>query len=128
MEMIKNSFNWVEIPALDFERAKKFYSTIYDFEMPEMMLEEIQMGFLLMEQGGDVGGAICKGKSYAPSQDSRGPKVYLNGGKDLSVVLDRIEGAGGKVVLGKTLIRKDIGYFAIFVDSEGNELYLHSMG
>ncbi len=126
--MIKNSFNWVEIPALDFDRAKKFYNTIYDYEMTETMMGEIQMGFLLMEQGGNVGGAICKGEGYAPSEGSRGAKVYLNGGKDMTVVLDRIEGAGGKVVLGKTLITEDIGYFSIFVDSEGNELYLHSMG
>ena len=38
MEMFQNAVNWVEIPVLNFDRAKSFYSTIYDFEMPEMMM------------------------------------------------------------------------------------------
>ncbi len=38
MEMQKNAINWVEIPVSDFSRAKKFYSIIYDYEMPEMMM------------------------------------------------------------------------------------------
>ncbi|OGU25124.1 MAG: hypothetical protein A2X66_01015 [Ignavibacteria bacterium GWA2_54_16] len=33
--MLQNAINWFEIPVADFERAKKFYSTIYDFDMPE---------------------------------------------------------------------------------------------
>ena len=31
-----NSINWFEIPVTDFDRAKKFYETIYDAEIMEM--------------------------------------------------------------------------------------------
>ena len=31
MEMLQNAVNWLEIPVLNFDRAKLFYSTIYDF-------------------------------------------------------------------------------------------------
>ena len=82
------------------------------------------MGFMPFEMGKGIGGAIIKGEGYTPSRD--GAIVYLNGGDDLSVVLDRIQVAGGSVQVGKTLITDDIGYFALFVDSEGNRLALHS--
>lgn len=125
MEMLNNAINWFEIPVNDFKRAKKFYSTIYDFEMPEMAMGETMMGFLLYDQnGGGIGGAIVHGLNHVPSKD--GAKVYLNGGSDLNIVLQRVEGAGGKIVLQKTQITPEYGYFATFEDSEGNHVCLHS--
>ena len=83
------------------------------------------MGFLLYEQQvGRVGGAICFGAGYSPSQ--QGTLTYLNGGCDLNVVLNRVEKAGGKVVIPKTFIAPEHGYFARFTDTEGNLIALHS--
>jgi predicted enzyme related to lactoylglutathione lyase len=124
MEMVTHALNWFEIPVTDFERARDFYGKILDFEMPTQQMGEHMMGFMLFEMGKGVGGALIKGEGYTPSQD--GAVVYLNGGDDLTTVLDRIEGAGGSVLMGKTLITDDIGYFALFIDSEGNRLALHS--
>lgn len=126
MEMTTNALNWFEIPVADFARAKAFYSKIFDFEMPEMAMGPQTLGFLLHEQGKGVGGAIVKGEGYVPSMT--GSLVYLAGGSDLSVVLGRVETAGGKIVVGKTQIPPDMGYFAHFADSEGNLVGLHSMG
>jgi hypothetical protein len=126
MEMVKNAVSWFEIPAADFERAKKFYSTIFDFEMPEMVMGPNRMGFLLCDQkAGGIGGAIVAGPWYRPSGD--GTTVYLAAGEDLNVVLNRIEPAGGKIMVRKTLVAEDLGYFAMFMDSEGNRVALHSM-
>jgi len=125
MEMLDNSLNWFEIPVTDFDRAKKFYSTIYDFDMPETLVGQVRMGFFLYEQKEHrVGGAICKGPGYEPSQ--QGTLPYLNGGADLSVVLERVEHAGGKILLPKTFIGESLGYVAQFLDSEGNRIALHS--
>lgn len=125
MEMLDNAITWFEIPVTDFERAKKFYSTIYDFDMPEAQVGPVRMGFLLYEQQPQrVGGAICFGQGYTPS--SQGTLPYLNGGSDLNIVLNRIEKAGGKVVIPKTFIAPEHGYFARFVDTEGNLVALHS--
>lgn len=125
MEMLKNAVNWIEIPVVNFERAKKFYSAIFDFEMPEMVMGPNKMGFLLFEQQGGVGAAIVQGEWYVPSD--KGTLVYLNGGKDLSTVLNRVEKAGGKILLVKTQITPELGYFAYFMDCEGNRVALHSM-
>ena len=99
MKMTKNAISWFEIPVLDFERAKVFYEKIFDFEMPEMEMSPLRMGILLHDQeGGGVGGAICQGESYIPA-GTNGTKVYLDGGKDLDTVLNRVPAAGGKIVL-----------------------------
>jgi predicted enzyme related to lactoylglutathione lyase len=52
--------------------------------------------------------------------------LYLNANPDLSPVLGRIPAAGGKVLLPKTQITPEIGYKAVFEDTEGNRLALHS--
>jgi uncharacterized protein len=125
MEMLDNAINWVEIPVSDFERAKKFYSTIYDYEMPVNPGPPVRMGFLLYEMKEQrVGGAICFGPGHIPSKT--GVLPYLNGGKDLSVVLNRVEAAGGKVLMPKTFITREVGHVAQFLDSEGNRIALHS--
>ena len=125
MEMVKDAANWFEIPVSDFERAKTFYSRMFDFEMPTNTMGETQMGFFLHEQGQGIGGAICHGEGYEPSD--KGALVYLNGGADLTTVLDRVEGAGGKVIVPKTQVTPEIGYVAHFIDTEGNRVALHSM-
>lgn len=126
MEKMINSVNWVEIPVLNFDRAKEFYSRIYDYEMFEETMTTFRMGFLPMESGVQgVGGAIVQGSGYVPT--ALGAKVYLNGGKNLQVVLDRVIAAGGEIITPKTKITDEIGYFAVFEDTEGNHISLHSM-
>ena len=125
MEKIINSINWVEIPVINFELAKEFYSRIYDYEMSESMMGPKRMGFLPMDPDSmGVGGAIVQGNDYVPS--SLGAKVYLNGGKDLLTVLNRVIAAGGVIIHPKTKISDNIGYFAVFQDTEGNHIHLHS--
>ena len=124
MEMTTNAISWFEIPVTDFERAKKFYSGTFDFDMPTMPMGPAQMGFLLHEQGKGIGGSIIKVDGHVPS--TMGTLVYLACGSDLSVVLGRVEAAGGKILAPKTLIAEGMGYFAHFLDIEGNRVGLHS--
>jgi uncharacterized protein len=120
---MKNAVNWFQIPAVDFYRAHKFYSTIFDFEMPTSELNGVPMAFFDSEKG--VGGAVVQVEGLIPSTD--GILVFLNGGSDLSEVLNRVEGAGGKILTPKTLISPQIGFYAFLLDTEGNKVALHSM-
>ncbi len=125
MQKQANAINWFEIPVDDFDRAKMFYSRIFDYEMPEMMMGPNRMGFFVFEEGpSQVGGAIVKGENFVPSRE--GTMVYLGAGDDLSVVLMRVDDAGGKVLMEKTQITPEIGYYATFLDTEGNKVALHS--
>lgn len=125
MEKMTNSINWFEIPVLNFDRAKEFYSRIYNYEMTETTMNATRMGFLPMDRDSQgVGGAIVQGNGFIPS--SLGVKIYLNGGNDLQQVLDRVIAAGGEVITHKTKINDEYGYYAVFEDPEGNHISLHS--
>lgn len=121
-----NSLNWFEIPVLDTPRAKKFYETILDIKMEtsEMMGMEMTSFPGSDTPNGKVSGALVKNEMYKPSAD--GAVIYLNANPDIQAVVDRIETAGGKVVMPKTQITPEIGYMAFFIDTEGNRLGLHA--
>jgi predicted enzyme related to lactoylglutathione lyase len=126
---LSNALNWFEIPVSDFERAKKFYETIFDYQMPENNIRNVRMGFFLHDfKNQKIGGAICKSEMHKPSKE--GSLIYLNCQPDLQVVLDRVENAGGKTLKHKTKISEDqnIGFWALITDTEGNNVALHSMG
>lgn len=119
-----NAVNWFEIPVSDFPRAQAFYETILATKMERMDMGPTVMGMLPADQS-SVGGAIVFDGSSQPS--ANGTVVYLNGGDDLAPILGRVQAAGGRIVVPKTEIGNDFGFFAHFLDSEGNKVGLHSM-
>lgn len=120
--MPKNFINWFEIPATNFNRAVAFYNTIFSIELETDNMNDYSMAFFPAKGG--VGGAIICGEGSIPHQN--GSLLYLNGGDDLNEVLSKVEVAGGKVILQKQKINDENGYFALFIDSEGNKMALHS--
>lgn len=119
-----NAINWFEIPATDFDRAKKFYEAILGIEM---MLPFEGMKYAMFPadmMGGQVGGGLVQEQGYEPSD--KGALIYLNGGEDLSEPLSKVEEAGGKIVVPKTSIGNN-GFMAQFIDTEGNKVAFHSM-
>lgn len=113
------SVSWFEIPAINFQHAVDFYNHIYRMEMEITASNEHTMAFF---PSGD--GAVVSGPGAVPG--ASGVLLYLSGGDDLSDILQRVEEAGGRIVMPKTQISNDAGYFAIFIDAEGNKLALHS--
>lgn len=119
---IKNYVSWFEIPAIDFNQAVSFYNHIFGIKMVQNITDVNAMAFFPVTTG--VGGAIIASPGSVPSD--KGPLIYLNGGDDLNNVLHKVKEAGGRIVMPKTLISKNDGFFAIFIDSQGNKLALHS--
>ncbi len=122
-----NIINWFEVSVSDITRATKFYETIFDIKMGDPIeMMGMKMTFFPAENmNGKVSGALCQSHMHKPSAD--GAKLYFNGNPDLGVALGKVEAAGGKVVMPKTKISDDIGYMAFFIDSEGNNIGLHSI-
>lgn len=119
-----STLNWFEIPAKDFGRAKKFYSIVLDAPIQEDPNRQYAY-FPSDPKTGGFGGAIGCGENFEPA--TTGTTVYLDGGNDLSIPLNRVESAGGKIILPKTAIGGN-GYIALFIDSEGNKVGFHSIG
>ncbi len=118
-----NLINWFEIPATDLKRASEFYKKVLGGDLHQQEMMGIKMAFLPMD-GEGVGGALCQGDGYTPSQESS--ILYLNGGEDLSEPLSKVESAGGKIIMEKSKISDEIGFMAIFLDTEGNRMAFHS--
>lgn len=121
-EKIKNFVSWFEIPAIQFQQSVAFYNHIYGITMETATHNDYAMAYFPADKG--VGGAIVSGPGSVPSET--GPLIYLNGGHDLNNVLSKVVEAGGRIIMPKTFINEESGHFAIFIDSEGNKLALHS--
>jgi predicted enzyme related to lactoylglutathione lyase len=119
---MKNTINWFEIPATDFDRARRFYSTIFNVKLHEETVMGIQSAIFPGDGEESANGAIVFGGDYAPS--TKGCVVYLNADGQLDTVLGRIEAAGGKVLQPATDI--GFGFIAYFLDTEGNKVGLHT--
>ncbi|MFW6227143.1 MAG: VOC family protein [Bacteroidota bacterium] len=116
---MKKLISWVEIPATDFERAVKFYSTVFNLSLSPVDFGEEKMACLPGDEG-----AIFAAPGFKPSE--QGVLVSFNAGRELDATLGRITGAGGTVLKQKTKIEAEgRGYFALFSDSEGNRLGLY---
>lgn len=120
---MRNTINWFELPVVDFDRGKKFYETILGVKIDDNMMGPYRMGFFPGDQQG-VGGAIVHGEGYEPSE--KGAVVYLNADGIIDEVIGRIEKAGGKVIMPRTNVTPEIGDIAMFFDTEGNKVALHT--
>lgn len=124
----KNAISWFEIPAADLDRAQKFYEAIFGVSLIPLDLPNIQMRMFPVEdpQTG-IGGALSKAEGFYKPSSTDGPLIYLNANPDLQRVLDKVEEAGGKILVPKTEISPEYGHMAVFIDSEGNRVALHSI-
>ncbi|MCZ6594269.1 MAG: VOC family protein [Bacteroidetes bacterium] len=122
--MKSNPVGWFEIPVTDMDRAKAFYEKAF-----EMQIKVVDLGGTLMGWFPNVDdvigatGSLIKQESYIPSHE--GTLVYFSSA-DVQIELNRIETAGGKILQGKTQISPEHGYMAVFEDTEGNRVALHS--
>jgi len=116
---------WFEIPVANMDRAKKFYDTVFQIEIGVQDFGGVQMGWFPNVEGkSGAAGSLIKNAAYIPS-DTKGVLIYFSSA-DTNSELDRVEAAGGKVIQPKTQISPDIGYMALFIDTEGNRMALHS--
>ena len=120
---MKNLISIVEIPVSDFSRAVKFYEAVVGVSIQQMEMGEVTMGVLPSEEG-TVNVVLAKGNDYKPT--AHGAILYLQAGEDLQPMLDRVKQHGGQISVPKTQISPEMGFFALFVDTEGNTLGLHS--
>lgn len=112
---------WFEIPVVDLDRATRFYETLFGITLQRESMGPMTMAVFPHEEM-ECGGALILGQPFVPS--AQGCVVYLSAGPSLDATLARVAPAGGAILVGKTLISPEIGYYAQVRDSEGNTLGL----
>jgi predicted enzyme related to lactoylglutathione lyase len=124
-----NAISWFEIPATDIDRAQKFYEAVFNIQMQALDFQGIKMRmFPLDDPMKGIGGTLVhEGTNFYKPSATDGPLIYLNGNPDVQIFLDRIEKAGGKILVPKTTISDEYGDMAVFLDTEGNRIALHNV-
>ncbi len=111
--------SFFEIPAANFDRAVKFYQTVFNVKIEVADCGETeQMGFFPENEG-----AISFSEQIKPSSD--GVLISLRV-ESIDKALAEISKLGGKTIIAKSAIQAEgMGFFAVFIDSEGNKIGLH---
>lgn len=127
MEINHNVVGWFEIPVLDIDRAIRFYEAVFGFKLIRQQMGPLEMAFFpwVEKSIGSGGGLVYAPEYYKPSAD--GTLIYFTAfSGDVAVELERAVNAGGTLVMSRKLITEEIGYMAVFLDTEGNRIALHS--
>ena len=111
---------WFDIPAVDLDRARRFYETIFAIEMRKLDAGALQMALF------PTSGALCQLPSHYKPSAEQGPLIYFSAEPDLAGVLGKVEAAGGRILVPKRQVSPEYGCMALFVDTEGNRIALHS--
>lgn len=125
---MQNAISWFEIPTTDINRAQQFYENIFGITLIPMDMPSIKMRmFPLDDMMTQVGGALVDSGGFHKASATDGPLIYLNANPDVQNVLDKVVAAGGSIMVPKTEISPDYGFMAVFMDTEGNRVALHSV-
>ena len=121
---------WFEIPVSDMDRAVAFYNEVFQIKITVHDMGELIMGWFPLAENPEAKGAsgslVYHKGFYKPSTD--GILIYFTSRTgDIKHELSRIEKAGGKILKPKTQISPEHGYMALFLDTEGNRVALHSL-
>jgi predicted enzyme related to lactoylglutathione lyase len=124
-----NMVSWFEIPVTDIDRAKAFYEAVFKVPISVQQFGPVLMGWFPPAEENDapgISGSLVQHEGYIPSA-THGTLVYFSSQTgDLADELGRVEAVGGKILQEKTLISEDVGYMALFLDSEGNIVALYN--
>ncbi len=125
--MQRNMAGWFEIPVAEMERAMAFYETVLGVKLERHQMGPLDMAwFPWVEKANGAGGSLSQATEFFQPRQN-GVLIFFNAlSGNLDNELARVKAAGGKIIQPKTLITKQIGYMAIFLDSEGNRIGMHS--
>lgn len=117
------TINHFEIPSDDIEQVQKFYGNVFGWSMqkwsnPENPQKDYWM-FETTDENGNKGLSGGLMKRQAPEHTMTNYVTVPS----IDEYIPKIEQAGGKIMIPKIEIA-DMGFFAIFIDTENNQFGL----
>ena len=119
---MNNPVQWLEIATTDLERAKAFYSKVFNLEFQFLEMPDSKMYMFGAPDRVGSAGSLVHSNDSKPSAD--GTIIYFTC-EDVAEEAGRVEEAGVKLTTPKTDIG-EFGFFAQCIDTEGNRIGLHS--
>ncbi len=111
-----NGICHLEIPSKDFEKARKFYGDLFNWQFNYIK----EMDYLIFKAPEGISGGFAKEYDIAGRP---GITVYIEV-DDINAIIQKAKNLGGNIIKEKTMITPDIGYFAFVKDLEGNQIGL----
>ena len=137
--MENSTIKWIQIPSNNIKRAAAFYENVFGAAFFFEKLNGIPHAVFTKGNNNKkiLNGAIIEvSHAFSP-----GVVLFFDATGDFETIIDLIKENGGKIVVEKTLITKKEsdntslipntyidnkpGYFAHFLDSEGNKMGLY---
>jgi len=119
-----NRQHWFEIPVSRFPEAVDFYSRIFQRRLSIEQHGNFHLALVPhTKDSGYVGTLLFRSGLQQPVNPAL---IYISIGSDLDVLLKRIVEHGGRIITPITALHKDLGYFAVFEDPEGNAIGVYS--
>ncbi|WP_019179873.1 VOC family protein [Microbacterium yannicii] len=115
---------WFDIPVTDMTRAIAFYEALTGDRLIRLPVGEGKETAVFAAEEGGAAGCLFAAPEDEPSHF--GSRVYFDAGPSLDRWLERVESAGGRILVPKTEIGGGRGVFAYIEDSEGNRVGLNS--
>jgi uncharacterized protein len=111
-----------EIPVDKLDRAKTFYSSVFNWGLEDMPVQDGVYTFAITtpvdENNMPKESGAINGGMYTRSDDLKNPVITI-GVPSIDEFAKKIEAAGGTMIVPKSEV-PDMGYYAYFKDSEGN--------
>ncbi len=123
----RNAISWFEIPTIDLDRAQKFYEAILGVTLTPLDTPNLKMRMFPTEDPMGVGGSLVYNVDFYKPSLTDGSLIYFNANPDVQNILDKVENAGGKILVPKTQISPEYGFMAMIHDTEGNRIAFHSI-
>ena len=110
-----NRVFYFEMPVEDFDRAIKFYETVFNWKITR---EDRPSGPYYSVKTGEKGEPGINGSFFKKEEgwDKISNVISVH---DIDAIIKKIKRLGGEIVLPKTVIN-GVGYLAYFKDTEGN--------
>jgi predicted enzyme related to lactoylglutathione lyase len=121
---MRNTVVWFDIPVTDLDRAIRFYEAVTQSKMQRHTLANGDETALFASQDGGVTGSLYRSPQDKPSEF--GSRVYLNAEPSIDEWIERVKSAGGRIAVDKAEVPGVGGYYAYFIDSEGNRVGLYA--
>ena len=112
-----NPFQHFELFATDYDRAKNFYETMFGWEFnffPEF-------NYALISTGGIPGGGIAVIKNQDDCKTGMSITV-----QNMAELLEKVRELGGEVIIERTQLGGNNGWYAAFKDLSGNTIGMWS--
>lgn len=114
---------WFEIPTEDLDRAQAFYEHMLGVPLRREPMGEVELAVFPYGGKPHVSGALIRHAECHPTV--QGSTIYLSV-ENLIPVLERAQTHGGDVLVPRTELPGDMGFFAQLRDTEGNRIGLWS--